>query len=131
MVNPLERPKVVSIPNRIPAFKRLLCADNYYNGSIDIIIIDKNLSILRNRDGALLDLQGNRKINGEIIAGPFCVIEFDEHGFITSLSQENIRKYSKYFWNIENFTDREVLLSYWEKFEEEINSLEWECTLNS
>jgi len=43
------------------------------------------------------------------------------NGFIISLSQENIRKYSKYFWNIENFIDREVLLSYWKNFKEDIN----------
>ena len=43
-----------------------------------------------------------------------------------SITNENIQRYSARFWNTENFTDREVLMSYWEKFDEEINLLELE-----
>ena len=122
----MEHPKPVVIPNDIPAFSRLMGMDNHSSYGADVILIDRYIGILRNSEGALLDLKGNRKINGEIIAGTFLVISFDEHGFITSLSDENIKKYSAKFWNIEKFTDKEVRASFWTKFEEEINSLETE-----
>ena len=94
MVKPQEHPKRVIIPNNITAFNHLVSLDCYYTCKAEIIVIENGIGILRNSEGALLDLKGNRKINGEIIAGTFFVISFDEHGFITSLSEENIKKYS-------------------------------------
>lgn len=124
MVKPMEHPKSVVIPNNITTFNRLVGVDTYYPCRAEVIIIDRNIGIIRNPEGALLDLKGNRKVNDEIIAGTFLIISFDEHGFIASLSEENIQKYSDRFWNIENFTDREVLMSHWNKFEDELNLME-------
>ena len=130
MVQPMEHPKLVTIQNNLTTFNRLVGIDSYYTNHAEVIIIDRNIGILRNPEGALLDLKGNRMVNNEIIAGTFFVISFDEHGFIASLSDENIQRYSARFWNTENFTDREVLMSYWDKFDEELNLLELECSLN-
>ena len=126
MIKPMEHPKQIVIPNNITTFNRLVGVDTYYPCRAEVIIIDRNIGIIRNPEGALLDLKGNRKVNDEIIAGTFLIISFDEHGFIASLSEENIQKYSDRFWNIENFTDREVLMSHWNKFEDELNLMELE-----
>lgn len=126
MIKPMEHPKQIVIPNNITTFNRLVGVDTYYPCRDEVIIIDRNIGIIRNSEGALLDLKGNRKVNDEIIAGTFLIISFDEHGFIASLSEENIQKYSDRFWNIENFTDREVLMSHWNKFEDELNLMELE-----
>ncbi len=88
--------------------------------------MEKNVGILRNKNGAILDLKGNRKVNGEIIAGTFLVVGFDEQGYIASLSDEDILKYKERFWNIEIYANRETLKSYWDKFEESLNLIEEE-----
>ena len=75
---------------------------------------------------ALFDLQGNRKVNDEIIAGTFLVVGIDDSGFIASLSALDILKYTERFRNLEIYTDKEVRESYWRKFEEYINLMEEE-----
>jgi hypothetical protein len=92
----------------------------------DVIVIEKNVGIIRNKNGALFDLKGNRKVNGEIIAGTFLVVGIDDSGFIASLSVSDILKYTDRFRNLEIYTNRETLKSYWKKFEEYINLMEEE-----
>ena len=123
MVKPMEHPKAVVIPNNITAFNRLVSMDNYYTCYAEILLIDSYIGILRNSEGSLLNLKGNRRINDEIIAGTFFVVGFDEHGFIASLSDEDIKKYSERFWKVEKHTDKEVSKAYWDNWEREIDSM--------
>ena len=123
MVKPMEHPKVVTIPNNITAFNRLVSMDNYYTCDAEILLIENYIGILRNSEGSLLNLKGNRKINDEIIAGTFFVVGFDEHGFISSLPDEDIQKYSERFWEVEKYTDKEVSKAYWNNWESEIESM--------
>ena len=88
------------------------------------IIIAPHIAIIRAADGVLLDLQGNRIVKDEIIAGTFIVVGFDEHGYIASLSDEDILKYKERFWNIENYTYRETVKSHCDKFEKVLNLME-------
>ena len=97
MVKPMEHPKAVVIPNNITAFNRLVSMDNYYTCDAEILLIESYIGILRNSEGSLLNLKGNRKINDGIIAGTFFVVGFDEHGFIASLSESKIKEYAKRF----------------------------------
>ena len=80
MVKPMEHPEVVTIPNNIVTFNRLVSMDNYYTCDAEILLIESYIGILRNSEGSLLNLKGNRKINDEIIAGTFFVVGFDELG---------------------------------------------------
>ena len=68
--------------------------------------------------------KGNRKVNDEIIAGTFFVVGFDEHGFIASLSNDNIQKFSERFWQTEEYDDKEVSEAYWNSFIMSIESME-------
>ena len=52
----------------------------------------------------------------------------DSQGIMTSLTYEQIEKYSKLFWDVEIYTDKEVRASYWANFEEEINLMEIELS---
>ena len=123
MVKPMEHPKAVVIPNNITAFNRLVSMDNYYTCDAEILLIESYIGILRNSEGSLLNLKGNRKVNDEIIAGTFFVVGFDEHGFIASLSDDNIQKFSERFWEIEEYTDKEVSKNYWNNFVMSIESM--------
>ena len=124
MVKPMTHPKVVTIPNNITTFNRLVSMDNYYTCDAEILLIESYIGILRNSEGALLNLKGNRKINNEIIAGTFFVVGFDEHGFISSLSDDNIQKFSERFWQTEEYDDKEVSEAYWNSFIMSIESME-------
>ena len=59
-----------------------------------------------------------------IIAGTFFVVGFDEHGFISSLSEDNIQKFSERFWKTEEYDDKEVSKAYWDRFVRSIESME-------
>ena len=124
MVKPMEHPKAVVIPNNITAFNRLVSMDNYYTCYAEILLIDSYIGILRNSEGSLLNLKGNRRINDEIIAGTFFVVGFDEHGFIASLSESKIKEYTERFWDIEYYTNKEVSKAYWDSFVMSIESME-------
>ena len=123
MVKPMAHLKVVTIPNNITTFNRSVSMDNYYTCDAEILLIESYIGILRNSEGSLLNLKGNRKINDEIIAGTFFVVGFDEHGFIASLSESKIKEYAKRFWDIEYYTNKEVSKAYWDNWEREIDSM--------
>ena len=124
MVKPMAHLKVVTIPNNITTFNRLVSMDNYYTCDAEILLIECYIGILRNSEGSLLNLKGNRKVNDEIIADTFFVVGFDEHGFISSLSDDNIQKFSERFWQTEEYDDKEVSEAYWNSFIMSIESME-------
>ena len=125
MIKPMERPKVGYVPCNAKLLNKVFNYDDYTNNA-EIMIMEKNVGILRNKNGAILDLKGNRKVSGEIIAGTFFVVGIDDNGFISSLSESDILKYTDRFRNIEIYTNRETLKSYWNKFEESLNLMEEE-----
>ena len=67
MVKPMAHLKVVTIPNNITTFNRLVSMDNYYTCDAEILLIECYIGILRNSEGSLLNLKGNRKVNDEIV----------------------------------------------------------------
>lgn len=90
----------------------------------ELLVLEKSVGILRNEEGALLSLKGNRKVYDEIIAGTFFIVGINKEGNITSLSEENLKKYQRLFWQIEDYSDDEVSKSYWDKFERTIAEME-------
>ncbi len=60
---------------------------------VEFICLEDGVGILKNEEGELLTLNGNRKIGREIIAGTFFVVGVAKSGFITSLSEEHFAKY--------------------------------------
>jgi hypothetical protein len=120
VVEPMEIPKVRYIPCNSEFIT------NIFEDNTEVIVTDKNVGIIRNKNGALFDFKGNRKVDDEIIAGTFLVVGIDDSGFISSLSVSDMPKYTDRFRNLEIYTDQEVGESYWRKYEESINELE-EC----
>ena len=120
----MEIPKVRYIPCNAEFITNIFNDDCTNN--TDVIVIEKNVGIIRNKNGALFDLKGNRKVNDEIIAGTFLEVGIDDNGFIASLSMSEILKYTDRFRNLKIYTDKEVRKSYWRKFEEYINLMEEE-----
>lgn len=77
------------------------------------MIVEDGVGILRNAEGSLLNLKGNRRIENEIIAGTFIVVGIDENGNFKSLTDEQVSRYSDRFKEIEQYSDEDVNEAYW------------------
>ena len=77
-------------------------------GLIDIVDLNDDACILLNDEGKLTGLEGNRRINGDVIAGKFYVCSSTENGELASLSDEVLEKYREMFWEPEEITQEEI-----------------------
>ena len=77
------------------------------------MIVEDGVGILRNEEGSLLNLKGNRRIENEIIAGTFIVVGIDKNGNFKSLTDEHVSRYYDRFKEIEEYIDEDVNESYW------------------
>ena len=66
------------------------------NGVIDIIEIEKNVDLIINDEGKILNLEFNRVIPNDVIAGTF-IVAGQKNGETISLTEEQIEKYKKVF----------------------------------
>lgn len=89
---------------------------------IEIIMLEKDIALICNSEGALLNLKGNRKIGKNIIAGTFFVVGVKD-GRIDSLSKEKAEKYYKRFEKIEIYSDSEVSASYWDTWLDKLDDI--------
>ena len=77
-------------------------------GYIDIVGLDDNVCILLNDEEKLIGLEDNRRIGSDIIVGDFFVCGSDEDGNLTSLSEEELNTYTKFFYEPQEFTKEEI-----------------------
>ena len=75
-------------------------------GLIECIYIGENEIAVVNEEGKLNGMLPNRRMGSDIICGPFFICGDDGEDF-TSLSKENISKYSQFFSEIPAFTGQE------------------------
>ena len=113
MVEPLAAPKEVYLLNYIKVINTIVSKSNYYTCDAELLIVEDGVGILRNEEGALLNLKGNRRIENEIIAGTFIVVGIDKNGNFKSLTEEQLLRYSDRFKEIEQYIDEDVNESYW------------------
>ncbi len=102
MVEPNEHPKEFLLKNTLQAMQEAV------GGLIDIVDLNDDACILLNDEGKLTDLEGNRRINGDVIAGKFYVCSSTEDGELVSLSDEVLEKYREMFWEPEEITQEEI-----------------------
>lgn len=61
-----------------------------------------------NRDGKLDAMEGNRRLNGDVIVGPFFIIRDDRKGGMIDLTGGQVQRYAERFAEPENITQNEV-----------------------
>ena len=116
MVEPLMPPKEVYLLNYIKVFDTIVSKSHYYTCDAELLIVEDGVGILRNEEGPLLNLKGNRRIKNEIIAGTFIVVGIDKNGNFKSLTDEQVSRYSDRFKETEEYSDEEVNETYWYEF---------------
>ena len=105
-----ETIEVVSVPvgeeaGPVEIENSLKSLQSYVDGYIEVIrpFEDEDVAVILNEEGKINGLSPNRMLfdeNGnviDIIAGGFLIVAVDEEGEFTSLTQEQIRKYTKMF----------------------------------
>ena len=116
------QPCKVSIVGTYKSLKYLVNPNLSLTADIEAIMLEKDVVLIYNREGALLGLKGNRKVNNSIIAGTFFVVGVKD-GIIASLTKENKEKYYKRFEEIDIYSDSEVSASYWDSCLDKLNDI--------
>ena len=108
MVAPGEHPREVMLENDLDALQKAVSIGCDYQGLIEVVGLEKGVCIICNEEGKLLNLEGNRRLNEDIIAGVFYVVGEDNCGNFVSLTEAQIERYSKHFWEPEQFSMEDV-----------------------
>lgn len=116
------KPCKVSIVGTHKSLKYLVNPNLSLMADVEAIMLENGVAVIYNREGALLGLKGNRKVNNSIIAGTFFVVGV-KNGIIASLTQEKQDKYYKRFEKIEIYSDSEVSASYWDTWVDKLDDI--------
>ena len=98
MFIPNEHPKVIHIVNEHNAIFDVLKKYNNDCYGTHAMCIDKNLYIIYPKLIDILDYEGTRKFNNDIICGTFLIVKTDDSGLVISLDYRNLLKYAHEFW---------------------------------
>ncbi|MFV0249715.1 MAG: DUF3846 domain-containing protein [Bacilli bacterium] len=100
--NYIENNKLVILkvePNELPYEKEIIndlkSLQKEVDGLIEMIDIDNNICLVCNEEGKLLNMDLNRVVGNDIIAGTFFISRFNEAGDLVSLTKEQIEKYKE------------------------------------
>lgn len=104
MVVPGEHPREVVLKNDLDALQKAVSIGCDYQGLIEVVGLENGVCIICNEEGKLLGLEGNRRLGGDIIAGVFYVVGEDKCGNFVSLTEAQMERYSKWFWEPEQFS---------------------------
>ena len=107
MVEPGKYPKVTKVTtlkNDLDSLQKAVSIGADYQGLIEILGIDDGVCLLCNEEGKLIGLDLNRSIGYDVISGVFYIVGEDNHGNLTSLSEELQAKYLEEFWAPEYWT---------------------------
>lgn len=106
-VEPHKRPEQVYLNTDLDSLQKAVSIGCDSQGLIEIIPIERGVCLLCNEEGKLLGLEGNRRFGNDILTGVFYVTG-DKNGSLQSLSEYDMKKYTKLFYEPEDITPEEV-----------------------
>ena len=101
MVEPHKAPYEASVPHELFAMQQTV------GGLIEVVRNGDGTLLVCNEEGKLLSMEGNRRIPGDVLAGPFFVVG-DAGETFRSLTEEELERYKKRFAEIEDISPQEV-----------------------
>lgn len=101
MVEPQKAPYEASVPHELTAMQQAV------GGLIEVVRNGDGTLIICNEEGKLLGMEGNRRIPGDVLAGPFFVVG-DAGETFRSLTEEELERYRERFAEIEDISPQEV-----------------------
>ena len=102
VVEPMKEPKVEYIENTLDDMQRVV------GGLIEEIDLDNNTVLVCNEEGKLMNLQANRRVGRDVIAGTFFIAGDDGSEDLVSLTDEQVNEYKERFHELEEIEQQEV-----------------------
>lgn len=69
---------------------------------------EDNAIVISNEESKLIGMDGNRRVNDQIYAGPMLISADDGSGELTDLTDEQVAKYTEIFRHSEEISQEEV-----------------------
>lgn len=101
MVEPHEAPRELFITDQIDDLQETV------GGLIEVIDNGDGTLLVCNDESKLIGMDGNRRINGDVVAGSFFVVGKNGENF-RSLTDAEMQKYMQRFKEIEDISPEEV-----------------------
>ena len=98
----VEQPYKTEIPNRLRFMQQAV------QGLIEFVPLSDNVTLVCNEEGKINGMQGNRRIEGDVIAGPFFIVGDDAEEGLRSLTEDEMNQYMERFQMPEDITQEEV-----------------------
>ena len=115
MVKPGEKPCEVSLCDDPAFLNAVVSVGAIVMCTAAVLPIEKDVVAIYAWDGVVAGLQGNRKVGKRILAGIFYIVRVqDDH--LRSLSSKDIAKYTLKFQKAEEYSDDEVMDSWFDDF---------------
>ena len=102
VVEPMKEPKVEYIENTLDDMQRVV------SGLIEEIDLNDNTVLVCNEEGKLMNLQANRHVGRDVIAGTFFIAGDDGSEDLVSLTDEQVNEYKERFHELEEIEQQEV-----------------------
>ena len=108
MVEPGKHPKVTKLKDDLNALQKAVSIGADYQGLIEFVSLGNGDCLLCNEEGKLIGLEGNRRLDNDIIVGVFYIMSEDDEGNLISLPEQKIKRYTELFWEPEQFDRTEI-----------------------
>ena len=102
----MKEPKVEYIENTLDDMQRVV------GGLIEEINLNDNTVLVCNEEGKLMNLQANRRVGRDVIAGTFFIAGDDGSEDLISLTDEQVNEYKERFHELEEIRTARVV---WKK----------------
>ena len=103
VIEPHKAPYEAVIPDKLESLQEAI------GGYIEITYpFEDNAIVISNEESKLIGMDGNRRVNGQIYAGPMLISADDGSGELNDLTGEQIAKYTEMFRHPEEISQEEV-----------------------
>ena len=97
MVEPNKHPCVVDLKTDLDSLQKAVSIGADYQGLIEFVWLEDNISLLLNEEGKLIGLEPNRRFYDDILCGTFYVVAENDDGELISLTPQQQAYYSNKF----------------------------------
>lgn len=122
IVEPNKEPYESLLDNKLEAMQSIV------GGYIEIVKLDNDTALVCNEEGKLTELEGNRRVGQDVIAGTFFIVGDGNEGDFISLTDEQLSSYHQKFSNPEEISSEEVEDSIYMEFCA-LDENEWELEI--
>ena len=115
-VEPMKNPVIATLTNDLDHLQKAVSIGADYQGLIEFVYLEDNVSILCNEEGKLIALEPNRRLGEDILCGVFYLVAEDKNGNLKSLTPAQQDRYLRMFWNPDIISNDDIGKTIFSKF---------------